>query len=109
MVGFSYHLGKVVRCVYFEVSAALSYDNTYKLIKVTEETFCKSRKLRTLGWCRNYMEDITNNDSYLSYNFVHVNHLPNRRQENNIIEFELYKGIFCKLRDNLYLQLSSEN
>ena len=55
------------------------------------------------------MQDITNNDSCLSYNFIHVNHLPNRRQENNIIEFELYKGIFCKLRDNLYLQLSSEN
>ena len=33
VVGFQYYLGKVGVCVYFEVSAALSYDDTYKLIK----------------------------------------------------------------------------
>ena len=89
VVGFSYCFGKVVICLYFEVSAALSYNDTYKLVKVTEETFCKTRKLKKLVWCSNYIQDRTNNNSCLSYNFIHVNYSPNRREENNIVDFEL--------------------
>ena len=89
VVGFLYYFGKVVICLYFEVYAALSYNDTYKLIKVTEETFCKTRKLKKLVWCSNYIQGRTNNNSCLSYNFIHVNYSPNRRQENNIVEFEL--------------------
>ena len=109
VVWFSYYLGKVVIRVYFELSAALSYNDTYKLTKEIEETFCKSRKLRRLDWCANYVQDKTNNDSYSFYNFIYANHSPNRRQENNSVEFELCKCTFCKLHENEDFELFSKS
>ena len=41
----------------FEGECLPSYDDTFKIIKSTEETFALKRKLRKIGWCANYMQD----------------------------------------------------
>ena len=44
-------------CIYFGAESLPSYDDRYKLIKVTEETFSLNKKLWKLGLCANYMQD----------------------------------------------------
>ena len=55
-IGFSFCLGKVVLCLYYQLESQPSYDYQYKLIKLTEESFALNRKLKKLGWCVNYMQ-----------------------------------------------------
>ena len=44
-------------CITFEGECLPSYDDTFKIIKSTEETFALKRKLRKIGSCANYMQD----------------------------------------------------
>ena len=81
----------------FEGECLPSYDDTFKIIKSTEETFALKRKLRKIGWCANYMQDKGYNETapWVCFSFVYVNHSPNRRaQGDHIVEFDLANVFF---------------
>ena len=65
--------------IYFGAESLPSYDDTYKLIKVTEETFSLNKKLWKLGLSADYMQDRDHKEG-VSLSITYVNHLPNRRQ-----------------------------
>ena len=48
-----HYIGKAVMCITFEGESLPSYDDTFKIIKLTEEIFALKRKLRKIGWCTN--------------------------------------------------------
>ena len=105
-----HYIGKAVMCITFEGESLPSYDDTFKIIKLTEETFALKKKLRKIGWCANYMQDKGYNETTpgVCFSFLHVNHSPNRRaQGDHIVKFEPCKGFFCKQLDPLYTQLFS--
>ena len=56
-INLLYYIGKIVMSVTFEGESLRSYDDTFKIIKVTKETFALKRKLRKIGWCANYMQN----------------------------------------------------
>ena len=52
-----HYIGKAVMCVTFEGRSLTSYEDTIKVIMLTEETFALKRKLRKIDWYANYMQD----------------------------------------------------
>ena len=44
-----HYIGKAVMCITFEGESLPSYDDTFKIIKLTEETFALKKKLRKIG------------------------------------------------------------
>ena len=106
-IGFLYYLGKIVMCIYFGAESLPSYDDRYKLIKVTEETFSLNKKLWKLGLCANYMQDRDHKEG-VSLSITYVNHSPNRRQT-MFVEHEPCKCYFCRIHEDLHTELSSGN
>ena len=105
-----HYIGKAVMCVTFEGKSLTSYEDTIKVILLTEETFALKRKLRKIGWYANYMQDKGYNETNpgVCFSFVYVNHSPNcRAQGDHIVEFEPCKSCSYKQSDALYTQLFS--
>ena len=44
-----HYIGKAVMCITFEGESLPSYNNTFKIIKLIEETFALKRQLRKIG------------------------------------------------------------
>ena len=96
-INLLHRIGKAVMCITFEGESLPNYDDTFKIIKLTEETFVLKRKLSKIGWCPNYMQDKGYNETTprVYFSFVYINHLPNRRaQGDHIVEFEPCKCFF---------------
>ena len=105
-----HYSAKAMMCITFEGESLPSYDNTFKILKLTEETFALKRKLRKIGWCANYMQGKGYNETTpeVCFSFIYINHSPNRRaQGDHIVEFEACKSFFCKHSVALYTQLFS--
>ena len=75
-INLLHYIGKTVMCITFERESLPSYDDIFKIIKLTEETFAWKRKLRKIGWCTNYMQDKGYNETTpgVCFSFVYVNH-----------------------------------
>ena len=48
-INLLHYIGKAVICITFEGESLLSYDDTFKIIKLTEENLALKRKLRKIG------------------------------------------------------------
>ena len=78
-------------CVTFEGESLPSYENTIKIIMLTEETFALKKIFKKIGWCANYMQGKGYNETPhgVCFNFAYVNHSPSRRgQEDHIVQFK---------------------
>ena len=49
-INLLHYIGKAVMCITFEGESLRSYGDTFKIIKLTEETFALKRKLRKIDW-----------------------------------------------------------
>ena len=90
--------------VTFQGESLSSCDDTFKIIKLTEETFALKRKLRKIGWCANYVHDKGCNETTpgIYFGFVSVNQSPNcRAYGDHIAEFEPCRCYFCNHSDAL--------
>ena len=95
-INLVHYIGKAVMCVTFERESLPSYEDTIKIIMLTEETFALKKIFKKIGWCANYMQGKGYNESSpgVCFSFAYVNHSPScRGQENHIVQFQSCKFI----------------
>ena len=95
-INLVHYIGKAVMCVTFEGESLPSYEDTIKIIMLTEETFALKKIFKKIGWCANYMQGKGYNETPhgVCFNFAYVNHSPSHRgQEDHIIQFKSWKFI----------------